>query len=100
MFILGYFIKAVAVVIGMVLYTYMFILVARALMSWVNPDPYNQIVRAIYSITEPLLSQIRKKIPIVYGGLDFSIIITLIAIAFLQIFLVETLSHLAGILLR
>ncbi|MCP4106097.1 MAG: YggT family protein [Desulfobacteraceae bacterium] len=100
MFILGYFVKAVAFVIGMFLYTYMFILVARALLSWVNPDPYNQLVRAIYTITEPLLSQIRKKIPIVYGGLDFSIIITLIAIAFLQIFLVETLSHLAGILLR
>ena len=100
MFILGYFIEAVAVVIEMVLYTYMFILVARALMSWMNPDPYNQIVRAIYTITEPLLSQIRKRVPIVFGGLDFSIVITLIAIAFLNIFLVSSLFHVAAIFLQ
>lgn len=96
MFVIGYFIQAIAIVINMVLYMYQFILVARFLLSWVNPDPYNQIVRAIYNITEPVLSQVRKRIPVVFGGLDFSIVIVLIVIAFLQIFLVRSLSHLAG----
>ncbi len=100
MFILGYFIKAVAVVIEMVLSMYMIILVVRAFMSWMNPDPYNQLVRAVYSITEPLLSHIRKRVPIVFGGLDFSIVVTLIAIAFFNIFLVSSLFHVAAIFLK
>ncbi|MDM8524872.1 YggT family protein [Desulfococcaceae bacterium HSG8] len=96
MFILGYFIEAVAVVLEMVLYMYMLILLAKVLLSWVNPDPYNPIVRFLDSVTEPVLFRIRKTIPVVYGGIDFSPIIVLIAIAFLRSFLVRVLYKMAS----
>jgi len=58
----------------------MFIIIIRALISWVNPDPYNFLVRAIYDITEPVLYRIRRLLPVAGGGFDFSPIIVIILI--------------------
>lgn len=96
MFIIGHLIKAIAVVLEMGLNIYMLLVVARALLSWVNPDPYNSIVMFIHNATEPLLYRIRRRIPTVYGGFDFSVIIVLVAIAFLNNFLVGSLYGLAA----
>ncbi|OQX27130.1 MAG: hypothetical protein BWK80_06830 [Desulfobacteraceae bacterium IS3] len=96
MFIIGHFVKAVAVVIEMLLNIYMLILVARAILSWVNPDPYNPIVLFIHNATEPLLYRIRKAVPVVFSGIDFSVIIVLVAIAFLSNFLVGSLYGIAA----
>ena len=63
--------------------------------SWVNPDPYNPIVRFLYEITEPLLGRIRRFLPISMGGLDLSPIILIVVIMFLQSFLVPTLKQMA-----
>jgi YggT family protein len=87
---------AVATVIDYVLVFYMFITIARAVLSWVSPDPYNPIVRFIHNVTEPVLYQIRKRVPIMFGGIDFSPIIVLLIIIFLRIFVVESLKGLAG----
>jgi YggT family protein len=87
---------AVATVIDYVLVFYMFITIARAVLSWVSPDPYNPIVRFIHNLTEPVLYQIRKRVPIMFGGIDFSPIIVLLIIIFLRIFVVESLKGLAG----
>lgn len=95
MFILGNFLDALAVVTQMVLQLYMYILFARVILSWVNPDPYNPIVHFLYRITDPLLYRVRKWIPIHGGGIDFSPIIVILAIIFLQTFLVQTLQRLA-----
>jgi YggT family protein len=91
MFIIGNFLKAVAVVLNYVLYFYMWIVVARAVLSWVNPDPYNPIVRFIHNVTEPVLYRIRTKIPADFGGIDFSPIIVILGIIFLQNFVVSSL---------
>jgi YggT family protein len=87
---------AVATVIDYVLVFFMFITIARAVLSWVSPDPYNPIVRFIHNITEPVLYQIRKRVPMMYGGIDFSPVIVILIIIFLRIFLVESLKGLAG----
>ncbi|MEJ2040157.1 MAG: YggT family protein [Desulfosarcinaceae bacterium] len=100
MYILGYFIRAVALVLNMVLTLYMWIIIARAVLSWVNPDPYNPIVRFIHNITEPVLYQIRRRVPLLFGGFDFTPIIVLVAIAFLQMLVVSSLEHLAYSLIR
>ena len=50
----------------------MWVIIARALISWVNPDPYNPIVRFLYNITEPVLAWLRQRLPLVYSGLDLS----------------------------
>jgi len=87
---------ALATVIDYVLIFFMFITIARAVLSWVSPDPYNPIVRFIHNITEPVLYQIRKRIPLMYGGIDFSPIIVILIIIFLRIFVVNSLEGLAG----
>jgi YggT family protein len=86
---------AVATVLEYVLVFFMFITIARAVLSWVSPDPYNPIVRFIHNVTEPVLYQIRKRLPMMYGGIDFSPIIVILIIIFLRIFLVDSLQGLA-----
>lgn len=95
MFILANFITALAQVIGILLSFYMWVIIIRALVSWVNPDPYNPIVRALYSITEPVLSWLRRRFPLMAGSIDFSPLVAILAILFLQYFLVKTLFDLA-----
>ena len=91
MFIIGNFLKAVAIVLNYVLTVYMWIVVARAVLSWVNPDPYNPIVRFIHNATEPVLYRVRTKIPVIFGGIDFSPIVVILGVIFLQNFVVNSL---------
>ena len=95
MFILGNLVGALATVINYVLMIYMWIIIARAVISWVNPDPYNPIVRFLYSITDPVLLALRRRLPLSFGGIDFSPVIVILAIIFLQRFLVASLHDLA-----
>ena len=95
MIILSNFLIAIAKVLDIVLSIYMWVVIARAVLSWVSPDPYNPIVRFIHKITEPVLYQIRKRIPVNFGGIDFSPIIVFLAIIFLQRFVVHSLYGLA-----
>ena len=95
MFVFANFLDALATVIAYVLQIYSWIVIARVVISWVNADPYNPIVRAIYSMTEPVLYRIRRALPVVAGGIDFSPIVVFIGIMFLQSFLVQTLRQLA-----
>lgn len=99
MFIIGNFIKAVAIILHYVLTFYMWIVIARAILSWVNPDPYNPIVRFIHNVTEPVLYRIRAKIPVNIGGIDFSPIIVILGVIFLQNFVVNSLLRLSTTLM-
>lgn len=82
---------ALATILDLALNIYMWLIIARALLSWVNPDPYNPIVRFLYNVTEPVLSYLRRRIPIIFGGLDLTPLIVILVIMFLRIFLVQTL---------
>jgi YggT family protein len=93
MFILGNLLNALATVVDLVLSLYMWIIIIRALISWVNPDPYNPIVMFLYRITEPVLYPIRRYFRL--GMIDVSPIIVIFIIIFLQNFLVPTLRRLA-----
>ena len=95
MFVLGNFIAAVARIIDIALTIYMWIIVIRAVLSWVNPDPYNPIVRLLYQVTEPVMALVRRWIPLRGMGIDFSPVIILLAIVFLQSFLLPSLMQLA-----
>ena len=63
---------------------YMWIIIARAVLSWVNPDPYNPIVRFLYRVTEPVLRPIRNVLPTFQMGLDLSPLVVLLAIFLIQ----------------
>lgn len=95
MFILGNFIRAVAEILNIGLTIFMWIVIAQAILSWVNPDPFNPIVRFINQVTQPVLYQIRKRMPTAIGGIDFSPIIVLLGVVFLKIFVVESLLHIS-----
>ncbi len=99
MYVLGYLILAVAKVLGLVLNLFMWVVVARAILSWVSPDPYNPIVRFINNITEPVLYRIRMFMPVSFGGIDFSPMIVILGIIFLNTFVVSSLTRIAGSLL-
>ncbi len=94
-FILANLLIAVAQVLGFILGAYKWIIIARVFISWVNPDPYNPIVRFLNSATEPVLYRVRRALPLYAGGIDFSPILVFVAIIFLQQFLVRSLYDLA-----
>jgi YggT family protein len=73
-------------VILFILDLYIWVIIIAALISWVGPDPYNPIVRFLRSATEPILRPIRRKIG-VFGGVDISPLIVIIAILFLKSFI-------------
>jgi YggT family protein len=95
MFILGNFVIALARILEIVLTLYMWIIIFRAVISWVNPDPYNKIVILLYRVTEPVLRPVRRMLPWRNTGIDFSPIIVMLIILFLQYFLVESIIGLA-----
>jgi YggT family protein len=95
MFLISNLLMAVARILDIVLGIYMWVIIIRALISWVNPDPYNPIVQMLYRVTEPVLNRIRRVIPAYSIGFDLSPIVAILAIIFLQVFLVRSLMELA-----
>jgi len=95
MFVISNLLLALAKIIHLLLTFYMWIIIARAILSWVSPDPYNPIVRFLYSATEPVLYAVRRRLPISFGGIDFSPLIVILVIMFLDNFLVPSLTGLA-----
>jgi YggT family protein len=95
MFVISNFLSALATLFDLVLSAYLWIIIGRAIISWVNADPYNPIVRFLYDVTEPLLSRIRRVVPLFGGGIDFSPMILIVAVMFLRSFIVPTLQQIA-----
>ncbi len=95
MFVVNNFVMAIAGLMDFLLTAYMWIIIGRAVISWVNADPYNPIVRFLIEATEPLLSRIRRFLPLSMGGIDFSPMILIMGVLFLQSFLVPTLKQIA-----
>lgn len=95
MFIVSNFMEAVAHILATVLRLYMWLIIIRALVSWVRPDPRNLIVQFLIRATEPVLAPIRRRLPTWGPGIDFSPMVVLLAIYFLQGFLVASLREMA-----
>lgn len=93
MYLLGNLIIAFGNLLEILLTAYSFCIIAAALISWVNPNPYNPIVRFLYKITEPALRPIRKLLPLRLP-IDISPIILLLTIYFIQLFLIQSLIEL------
>jgi len=91
MFVVGNLVLSLAKVLDTFLNIYMVIIVIAALITWVNPDPYNPIVQFLRGVTEPLFAFVRRRLPLPQMGIDVSPIIVLLALLFLQVFLVSTL---------
>jgi YggT family protein len=88
-------IMGVARVLDIILDIYMWVIIIRALISWVNPDPYNPIVQILTRMTEPALRPIRKLVPPYKVGIDLSPVIAILIIIFLQYALIKNLYRIA-----
>ena len=95
MFVASNLVLAVARLLELVLWAYFWMIIARAVLSWVNPDPFNPIVRFLYRATEPVLRPIRHRLPTFQMGLDLSPMIVMVAIYFLESFLISSLRDFA-----
>jgi YggT family protein len=93
MFIIGNLLIALANICNILLSLYMYMIIGSALISWVNPDPYNPIVRFLRRATDPVLDRIRSKMPYM-GGIDLSPLAIILAIYFLQNFIVRSILEL------
>lgn len=94
MFIIGDLIIAVAKILDIVLEVYKWVVIIAALISWVNPDPYNPIVRLLHAVTEPAFRPIRRIIGYRLGPIDISPLIVILVIIFTQLFLIKSLIKL------
>ena len=95
MYVVANLLEAIARILDICLWLYMWIVIARALVSWVNPDPYNPIVRFLHRVTEPVLRPVRRLIPTGNIGIDISPVIVILAIIFLQRFAVQSIIEFA-----
>lgn len=95
MFVFGNLFHAVAYILDTVLTVYMYIIIVSALLSWVNPDPYNPIVRFLYSVTEPVLRPIRSRLTFSMG-IDISPLLVILAIMFIKHFIIASLFDMAS----
>jgi YggT family protein len=96
MFVLSNFISALARVIDLLLHFYMWLILIRAVVSWLSPDPNNPIVQFLYRVTEPVLEPVRRLVPTWRIGIDLSPLIVFLVIVFLRQFVVDTLAELAA----
>lgn len=96
MFVLSNLLAATAQVLNIVLTLYYWLIIIRALLSWVNPDPFNPIVQLIQNLTEPVLAPVRKLVSFsLRFSVDISPLIVLLVLVFLKSFLVRTLLDLS-----
>lgn len=95
MFVFGELLNSLAMLMGMIFKMVYFVLIIRIMLSWVNPDPYNQIVRTIYRVTEPILAPFRRIIPPI-GMVDISPVVVFLLLSFIERFVVGILLQLSS----
>jgi YggT family protein len=96
MFVVANLFLAIARVLDVVLNLYFWLVVVSVVVSWVNPDPYNPFVRLLRNMTEPVYRPLRRVLPLFAGGIDFTPLVVILLIQFLQIFAVNSLLQLGA----
>ena len=101
MILLANLLQAIAKVLHILLVIYMWVVIFRAVLSWVNVPSLYQVKIILYYLTEPAMRPCRRLVPpYKLGGIDFSPFIVILIIIFVDSFLVKSLSLYAQQLLR
>ena len=95
MFIVGHFLDAIAMVLDVLLNVLLLVILVNALLSWVRPDPHHPIVQLLGRISDAVCDPLRRLIPTTIGGIDFAPFIVMLAILFVQRFLIASLRDVA-----
>ncbi|MDR2050722.1 MAG: YggT family protein [Deltaproteobacteria bacterium] len=97
MILLSNVLSAFVFILSSVIKIYTWIIIIAALISWVRPDPYNPVVRVLRALTEPVQYRVRRRLPFVYaGGIDFSPLVIILLLQFIDIALVGSLAEFAA----
>jgi YggT family protein len=81
--------------VNLIIQAYIFLVVARALISWVGPNAYNPIVRFLYRATDPVLDRLRRTLPLQFGGIDLAPLALLFALYVVKALLLNLIVQLA-----
>jgi len=101
MILFANFLLASSRVIHIALMVYIWILVGRVILSWIQVPSLYQIAVILYRITEPVLKPVRKFVPPYrMGGLDISPMIVILILWFLDMFVVRSMTLYAYQILR
>lgn len=92
---MGNIVLGLARIFDSLLSLYQWVVIIRAVLSFVSPDPRNPIVRILAQLTDPVFGWLRRRIPLIYGGLDFAPLVVLLVITFLQYALVRNMLEYA-----
>lgn len=96
MIVLSTFLSAVANILHMLITAYIWVLIAAALISWIQPNPFNPIVQLLYKFTAPAYALVRKtRIPTVFGGIDLAPLLLIFALEFIDMFFIGLLHEIA-----
>ena len=95
MFVFGNLFSTIAHILDILLEVYLWVVIVRAILSWINPNPYNPLVRIIYGLVDPVTYRISRFFPTRIGMIDIAPFMLLLIIIFLQKFIVRTLFDLA-----
>ena len=96
MYALGYPLLSAVMIVDSILLIYTCIIIAAAVLTWVNPDPLNPIVQILYRLTSPVYALIRRFVPTLIGGIDFAPLIVILALQFIDLFAVKLLFAFAN----
>ena len=91
--VLTTFLNAITEILHILINTYMWIVIISALITFVRPDPYNQIVQILYRLTEPVFMQVRRALPTIFNGIDFAPLIVIIFLKFIDLFSIGILRN-------
>ena len=101
MILLGNTLAALAKILHIILTVYLWVIILRAVLSWVYVPSLHQAARVLYRLTEPVLRPLRRLVPPSrLGGLDVSPIIAALLVVFLDSVLVDSMALYAHRLLR
>ncbi|NLC28078.1 MAG: YggT family protein [Campylobacteraceae bacterium] len=93
--IISTLIEAIAQILHMVIFIYIWVVIIAALITWVQPNPYNPIVQVLMRLTQPVYAFVRRYIPTVIGGIDLAPIIIILGLQFIDIFFIKLLFKFA-----
>ncbi|MCP5405673.1 MAG: YggT family protein [Pseudomonadaceae bacterium] len=94
MYAIGYPLHAAVVILNSLLLIYTFVIIAAVILSWVNPDPLNPIVRILRNMTEPAMEKLRPYVPLI-GGLDLTPVVLIVLLSFVRLGVLPVLARLA-----
>ena len=94
--IVSTFLQAIAEILHLIITAYTWVIIASAIISWVQPDPFNPIVQLLNRLTQPAYGFTRRFIPTVFGGIVLAPVIILIALHFIDRFFIRLIFEFAA----